>query len=174
MDYLYHRVPKNMQGSILYPLNVLKTSNPEVYAAEVKKYEGREKILSAKVPPLDCLWNDVLHFTAVAPNELKANLAKADIELPSVAWFKIPVDRILGEKSIAFTYRRDVSKIPEFNEYETFDPVRMNIYRTVPPETIEYYKEMKAKGYRPLLFHRVPHILYKGSVDTTGLEVVYS
>ena len=36
MEYLYHRVPKNMNGTMLYPLNVLKNLQPEIYAEHVK------------------------------------------------------------------------------------------------------------------------------------------
>lgn len=45
--------------------NVLKDTKPAIYTAQSKKYLGRERILGAKIPPLNCLWNDVLHFTAV-------------------------------------------------------------------------------------------------------------
>lgn len=174
MEFLYHRVPANMFGTILYPLNELKTLYPDIYTEHIKKYEGREQLLVADVPPLRCKWNDVLHFTAVTPTELKKNLAKADTELASIAWFRIPVECIAGEKSIAFTYRRDKNIIPDFKEYETFDVSRMDVYRTIPEETIEYYKQKKTEGVRPLLFHLVPHILYKGSIETAGLEIVYS
>lgn len=174
MEYIYHRVPKNMVGTILYPLNIIKGMYPDIYAEHIKKYEGREELLIVEIPPLQCLWNDVLHFTAVAPKNLKENLAKAEIELSSVPWFKIPVSLIEGEKSIAFTYRRDISTIPNFKEYEPFDPKRMEIYRTVPKETIKYYEEKKRQNQRPLLFHLVPHILFKGQIETKGLEIVYS
>lgn len=110
----------------------------------------------------------------MAPSDLKENLAKANIELESVAWFKVPAKNIEGEKSIAFTYHRDRNIIPDFKEYERFNISRMDVYRTVPKETIEYYKQKKAENMRPLLFHLVPHILYKGTIDTLGLEVVYS
>ena len=174
MSYLYHRVPPNMSGTILYPLNVLKTIEPKLYDEHVKKYEGREHLLTAEVPPLNCLWNDVLHFTAVSPYELKENLAKAGIVLDSmwVRWYKIPISLIVGEKSIAFTYRRDINIIPNFKEYETFDPDRIDVYRCVPVETISYYREQKAKGLRPLLFHLVPHILFKGTIDAKDLEII--
>ncbi len=174
MGCLYHRVPVNMLGTTLHPLNELKKSHPDIYAEHVKKYEDREHLLTTEVEPLHCLWNDVLHFTAVAPSDLKANLAKANIELASVAWFKIPVSLIQGEKSIAFTYRRDENIVPNFKEYEPFDPARMETYRVVPEATIEYYKGKKAEGVRPLLFHLVPHILHKGSIEMKNLEVVYS
>ncbi len=163
-----------MVGTILCPLNSLRQTHPEIYAEHVKKYEGREQLLTTEIPPLHCLWNDVLHFTAVAPATLKANLAKADTELPSVAWFKVPAPLLLGENSIAFIYRRDENVVPNFKEYEPFDLARMDAYRIVPEGTIEYYKQKKAEGVRPLLFHLVPHILYKGSLDTADLDVEYS
>jgi hypothetical protein len=162
-----------MDGTILYPLNALKETHPEIYTEHVKKYEGREQLLRVTIPTLNCLWNDVLHFTAVSPQELKENLAKAGIHYDfDIKWFKIPISMIQGENSIAFTYRRDVSVEPNFKDYEQFDPSRMDFYKTVPAETIEYYREMNAQNKRPLLFHRVPHILYKGSVETKGLEIV--
>ena len=172
MEYLYHRVPKNMFGTVLYPLNELKNIHPEIYVTQVKKYDGREKLLTTEVPPLKCLWNYVLHFTAIPPQELKNNLAKAEIFYDPTSFFKIPISMIEGKKSIAFTYRRDQDVVPSFREYEIFDPKRMRVYQTVPQETIDYYKQKKAERVRPLLYHLVPHILYKGSINTKDLEII--
>jgi len=55
MEYLYHRVPKHMMGTVLYPLNVLKETRPEIYTEYIKKYEGREELLTAEVPPSELL-----------------------------------------------------------------------------------------------------------------------
>lgn len=173
MEYLYHRVPDNMVGTILYPLNILKEKNPEIYTEHVKKYEGREELLQSTIPPLNCLWNDVLHFAAVSPQELKSNLVKADTDLPPSAWYKIPVSMLEGDKTIVFKYRRDISLTPDFREYENFDPANINTYKIVPEETIEYYKRKKEEGVRPLLFHQVPQILFKGTIDIKDLEIVY-
>lgn len=172
MEYLYHRVPVGMVGTILYPLNILKEIQPELYIHHRKKYDGREELLTAEVPPLNCLWNDVIHMTAVSPLELKMNLALAGIEYEPQSWFKIPVSKIEGDKSIAFIYRRDIGLKPEFKQYEKFDPLRMDVYRTVPPETIEQYKRKKAEGLIPLNFHLVPHVLYKGEIDIADCEIV--
>ena len=171
MGFLYHRVPKNMNGTVLYTLNILKEIFPEIYNEEVKKYEGREILLETEIPPLKCLWNDVLHFTAVAPEELKNNLAKAGITY-NMSFFKVPINLIEGENSIAFMYRRDLGIAANFKEYEVFDPNKMDVYSKVPEETIEYYKQKQAEGVRPLLYHLVPHILYKGKIETKNLEVV--
>lgn len=168
-----------MKGAVLYPLNRLKELYPDVYTEQVKKYEGREELLDAKVSPLQCLWNDALHLTAVSPQTLRENVAKAGIELERRAWFKIPASLIQGGQSIAFTYRRNEGIVPQFKKfknkknYETFDPARISVYGTVPDETIAYYKEKKAEGKHPLLFHLVPHILYKGVIDTKNLEIVH-
>jgi len=172
MDYLYHRVPKNMDGAILYPLNKLENIFPEVYSEQIKKYEGREVLLTTEIQSLKCLWNDVLHFTAVTPGQLKSNLAKADIHYKPTSFFKIPVSMIEGGNSIAFTYRRDKNLILSFKEYEEFDAKKIEVYRYVPEETIKYYKDKKSEGVRPLLYHLVPHILYKGNIDTKGLEII--
>lgn len=47
---IYHLVPSNLAGSILYPLNRLKETFPEVAVTHVKKYEGREGLLNRRIP----------------------------------------------------------------------------------------------------------------------------
>ncbi len=75
--YLYHSVPKNLQGNILYPLNVLKDKYPDIYAQHISKYIGREHIMQQRISALNCLWNDVLHFSPVHPKEVKQALIDA-------------------------------------------------------------------------------------------------
>ncbi len=75
---MYHRKPDDMQGSVLYPLNSLEILSPQVFAKHRQKYEGREHVLDTVIPePLNCKWNDALHFTAVPPQTLYANIAAA-------------------------------------------------------------------------------------------------
>jgi hypothetical protein len=169
--HLYHWVPKNMQGTTLYPLNQLKITMPEVYAEHVKKYVGREKLLERKIPILNCFWNDVLHFTAVHPDKVNAALNEAGIETKSWACYKIPTDKILGENAVAFLYTKPFSA-EDKAVYEVFSPDHMDQYAQIPPETIDYYKECKAAGKKPLVYHLVPHVLYKGSISTEYLEVI--
>lgn len=174
-EYVYHRVVKNMFGKILYPLNQLKNVYPEAYKEHVKKYEGREKLLTTTIPTLSCLWNDVLHFTAVPPQELFNNLNKAGLNAQEIAWrkwFKVPIDLLDSKNTTVCLYRRDISIVADARDFSSFDPEKMEQYRTVPIETIEYYRDQSALGKRPLLFHRVPHILYKGTINTQDLEIV--
>lgn len=172
MEYLYHRVPKNMSRTVLYPLNVLKDTKPDIYTEQSKKYFGRERILRAQIPPLNCLWNDVLHFTAVEPHMMKENLEKAGFVFKPSSYFKIPIETILGENSIAFTNPDGKLTLVPFLDYETFDTNRMPIYKEIPEATLEYYKEKKLAGEHPLIYQFVPHILYKGSLNTEGLDVI--
>lgn len=172
MQYLYHRVPKNMIGTLLYPLNVLRDLYPEIYNEHIKKYEGRQRLLTTEVPILNCLWNDVLHFTAVEPHQVQENLKRAGIFYDPMLWYKVPVDMIVGENSVAFTYRQENGSSTDEKVYEHFDPSRMHLYSKVPPETIEYYIKRKGEGIKPLLFHKVPHVLFIGNLETKDLVIV--
>ncbi len=70
-------MPKNLQGNILYPLNAPKEKHPDIYEQQVSKYVGREHIKEQRITILDCLWNDVLYFSAVNPKEIKQALIEA-------------------------------------------------------------------------------------------------
>jgi len=161
-----------MSGTILYPLNVLKETHPDMYTHYSEKYIGRERILKANIPPLNCLWNDVLHFTAVEPQIMREKLEEAGFVFGSSSYFKIPVEMILGENSIAFTNPEGKQTLVPFLNYENFDIDRMLVYQQVPIHTLEYYKERKLAGKEPLVYQFVPHILYKGNLDTKDLEVI--
>ncbi|MHB1316754.1 MAG: hypothetical protein ACYCZW_02760 [Minisyncoccota bacterium] len=172
MEYLYHHIPKNMSGTILYPLNVLKDTHPDIYTEQFKKYIGRERILGAKIPPLDCLWNDVLHFTAVEPEIMRKNLEKAGFIFKPSSYFKVPVEMLQGKNTVAFTNPEGKPTLVPLLNYETFDINHMSLYREIPGATLEYYKERKLAGEKPMIYQFVPHILYKGSIDTKGLAVI--
>ena len=77
MHYIYHKVPKGMQGNVLFPLNMLKETHPDVYAEEASKYATRDGLMQQTLPILNCLWNDVLHLSAVHPSVFKDALAEA-------------------------------------------------------------------------------------------------
>lgn len=164
--FLYHLVPKTMQGTILYPLNELKEKFPQIYEGEVKKYTGRKQILTQIIPHLHCLWNDVLHFSAVDPQKIVDALKDAGGNPKTLIAFQIPAEDLLNKKTIVYLYKQ---KSPDKKlEPENFIPFRTNdiaSYAVLPEETKTYYKETFMKQERPLLFHRVPHILYQGSLN---------
>lgn len=174
MNYLYHRVPKNLQGNTLYPLNVLKEKLPNVYESEIKKYKGRENLLEIKIPSLNCLWNDVLHLAAVHPSEIKNSLRdagrKEDFEMK---YFQIDPALLEIENAIVYLYIQenndDISREDNFKPFVLTDTENLS---SMPEATKDYYKKLISTGKNPLLYHKIPHVLYRGSIDISGCKII--
>lgn len=171
--FLYHFVPDNMQGQTLYPLNQLKEVVPEAYDYHLKKYIGRERLLERKVPILDCLWNDVLHLTAVHPTKVTEAMINAGKKVPPKQFYsyEIPVEMILGDKSIVYLYT-DIKVPPDSSEYIPFRLEDIGNYSFISQKTIEYYRDCFLNVSKPIVYHFVPHILFKGSIEISGLNIV--
>lgn len=45
-------------------------------------------------------------------------------------------------------------------------------YDYIPDETLAYYKDQIDSGKRPLMFYRMPHVIYKGNIETKNLEII--
>lgn len=174
MNYLYHLVPKNIRGNVLYPLNTLKEIYPDVYEQRLKNYAGRESIMLHRIPVLDCLWNDVLHFSAVDPKEVKQARIEAGGDPDfSMTCYQVDPELLGSENTIVYLYAH--AKVTDKLSHENFiayNSAEVSKYSSMPQATKDYYKEIIGDGGRPLLFHRVPHILYKGVLDTTNLPIV--
>lgn len=176
MTYLYHRVPQSFTGSILYPLNVLKTKLPKRYASQVKKYAGRELLTRQIVPPLGCLWNDVLHFSPVHPAQIKAGLTAAGFEPKAMQWFAVdPITAGLNQHNAAI-YLYPAKRFVDFrkmaNDFTSFNLEALKGFKELPKATLTYYQESKQAGRAPLLFHRIPHILYQGSLSLNQMTLI--
>jgi hypothetical protein len=174
MNYLYHMVPENMTGETLYPLNSLKSIFPALYEKQAAKYAGREYLMSMKVPLLNCLWNDVLHCTAVNPAEIKQALKEAgDMRGFTRNFFKIDPSLLSVKDTVIYLYSIDEAG-NKFNakNFIPYHPEDMGNYSKLPSQTKEYYVEEIKKGKKPLLFHLVPHILFRGPLDTRAIPIV--
>ena len=167
MSFLYHLVPKNMQGHLLLPLNQLKNSHPDIYKEANKKYIGRESLMKVIIPTLDCLWNDVLHFSPVHPELIHAALAELGKDFHA-KYFKIPAEIFAPEKTI-FYLNGEIPKMDQRN-WLPYESALVLKYTEMPELTKIYYKEKLEKNEHPLLYAKIPHILYKGSLDTKNLE----
>jgi len=152
MNYLYHR-KKGIKGNTLYPLNELKNIFPEVYGKHIKKYVGREFVMEQKIPKLNCLWNDVLHFSAVHPLEIKKSLAEVGFKYENVSWdfYEINQSDLDQQKIIVYLYKPEFLG-DKFNKenWEIYNPEDIEKYSVLPKETKEYYKESFEKGESPL------------------------
>ena len=174
MNYLYHLVPENMEGKILYPLNKLKIVYPESYEEEIKKYQKRKSLLKTKIPVLDCLWNDVLHLTAVNPKIIKETLKEIGFKPPRKRWYKIDPKKLEKEKTIIYLYNYNGNNKGYMTEkdFKNYDPNELEEYSDLPEKTFNYYKREFSKKIKPLLFVHIPHILYKGFLNISKLEII--
>lgn len=101
MNYLYHRVPENMLGTIIYPGNMLVQKNPKM-AYVMEKYKNRASLVQSIIPGLDCLWNDVIFLSATHPKRLTDSLIAAGAEKKMTKYFCI--DPIALEKENTHIY----------------------------------------------------------------------
>ncbi len=58
------------------------------------------------------------------------------------------------------------------DNFERYSPEVTEKYSQLPLETKKYYREKIQERKKPLLFHGVPHILYKGSLDVSKLKKI--
>jgi hypothetical protein len=169
MNYVYHRVPSEMKGDILYPLNEIKNMYPEMFEKEARKYEGREHIMNDVIPRLNCLWNDVLHFSPVPIIFIKTALAELGKDFHA-EYFKVPAVIFNPEKTVIYL-NGEIPKMDPSN-WLPYDSAQVSQYAEMPESTKKYYREKLEKNEQPLLYAKIPHILYKGSIDTKNLERV--
>lgn len=163
-----------MQGNTLYPLNMLKNKHPDVYQEQMIKYIGREQVTRQKIPAFNCLWNDVLHFSAVDPREIKQALVEAGRSLDfTMRYYQIDPNLLESTKTIVYLYHHVDSKNQKpGKDFVPYNPKRVAQYSSIPEETKQYYKETVDSGDQPLLYHKIPHILYKGTLNTTNLPII--
>lgn len=175
MQYLYHNLSVHMVGDTLYPLNRLKETHPEIYALHVEKYRGREQLLERRIPKLECLWNDVIFFTAIHPHDIKAALVNAQHpwRQPS-RWLKINCEKLSPERTVIWTYPVKDEAGLEFHEVDILDyaTVLPEHYALMPEATKRYYAKMAEQKLFPLRFVYTPHILHCGPIPLALGEVI--
>ena len=161
---LYHRVPKDMRDNILLPLSGIKDKHPDLYEKILLKYKGREHFLEDSVPSFYCDWKDVINFSPVHPSILKEALEKEKGKLPEWEFFEIDPHILNKKDAIVYKFTNIGDKITK-DDFEKYDPNKISQYSEMPQETIDYYKDEIKNGRVPFLFHKIPHVLYKGNID---------
>lgn len=169
--YLYHKVPKNLVDTTLYPLNELRKVHPEVYEDLINKYKNREELLRQKVYPLGCLWNDVLHFSPVDPREIRKLWNENGLHLEPMRFYQVDAS-VLKEENTAVYIHKNLGLETSVEEFTTFDIKDLKKYCEVPKATKNHYRESKLQNKKPLMFFGIPHILYKGTIDVTELSII--
>lgn len=177
MNYIYHRVPDNLRGNSLYPLNIIKNIYPDIYANEVSKYAGREHAKVQRIPIFDnALWSDVLFFVAVEPSKIyKARREAGWPDLKPQKYFKIDPSKLDQSKLGIFHFQTNANpKHYAHNNFSDYSYEALTKITEVPSSTKEYFKdEFKAgKPHINLFFRYIPHVLYRGKINISDAEII--
>lgn len=179
MPYMYHRVPDDMFGTKLYPLNVLRSVNRDIYRIARSKYlhdderglPDRTFLMAQVVPKLNCLWNDVLHSSSVHPQKIMDAWTTAGFTpRRPLTMFEIPLEMLDPDRLLIYEYRTWTIDLPE-GEFIPYDPERYGHYAEVTAIAREKFKSMTAR--RPFwMFAHIPHVLYRGEIETRDLRTI--
>ena len=170
MPLIYHLKPRTMQGDTLMPLNQMKEHYPELYTTQLRKYEGREALLTRKIPMLNCLWNDVLFFSPVPPEAVKEAFETIIGRWQPARWLCVETD------DISISSENAVIKLPDMTrekgdfvvyekDYIPFVPTILATMRTIPQHTLDYYKSAHEAEQPIFAWHGIPQILYRGNIE---------
>ena len=171
MSYIYHHLPENMTGTILYPMNQLKKIDERLYEIYRSGYDGREHLLERKVLYLDCLWNDVIHCCPVHPQKIYDALKHSGVKnIPKLEYFEINTESDINMDN-AVIFFRNSEKIGDIR-FEKATEVDWGNVDVIPQLTLDYYDEV-AKTDEPLFVYQgIPHLLYRGTIETKNLKRV--
>lgn len=172
MVYVYHRVPNNLSGFILRPLNDWKQLKPELFAAKSAKYIGRKHVMQERIQPLDCLWNDVLFLQPIHPSKIDQALTSLGHPLIERSYYKVPLSMLDPSNTILWIWKGSGALDALPNRFKPCTKEVLNKYQELQQETLNYYREQYQEGKSPLLYWRVPHIFYKGCLDVRELETI--
>lgn len=161
-----------MEGTTLYPLNRLKDVYPKAWEEQVKKYEDREHMLEVKIPPLDCLWNDVLHMSPVHPVEIYEVLKDFGFKRHP-EFFEIDSDTLEKENLAIYAYEdTQLNRKDDGRKIIPYDEAYILSNNKIRQITKDYFKKCQEEGKIPMTFVGVPHVLYKGSIDVKNAKII--
>lgn len=183
IEHVYHAVPAPMFGTELHPLNTLRTLHPEAYAGAAKKYEWRKSFLELRIPKLECLWNDVLHFSIVHPHHVQEALTAAGRrDIPSILFYEIPLESVLSLPHAVYHTPAPVLHETTFSldlqaPAHVINPALVELpgeysllYPNFPAATRDYFRFELSRERRPLLFNGLPHFLLHSSLDIKSIR----
>lgn len=174
--YVYHRIPHDLTGQVLYPLNQLKSIYPSLYVTKAASYQNREAVMQARLPLLNCLWNDVLHFSPVHPRKVQEALAEAGFGRKLRRYFEVdPIAKGFNPTNAVIFLHQWIT-LEKFQleeaDFTRFTLAELSSLGEIPEATLAYYRQMFEQGKRPLVYLYVPHILYQGSLDVSDVNII--
>ncbi|MCX5786422.1 MAG: hypothetical protein NTX59_12110 [Elusimicrobia bacterium] len=126
------------------------------------------------IPPLDCLWNDVIHMSLMHPSLIYRTLSEIGFEHHKIHrdWFEIPLCNV-AVNSILYKNDRRKEDRREFlnSDFEPVSVGRVKELSGMPEINIEYYRECLEEKQYPLMWGYAPHLLLKGKLNVTNYRV---
>lgn len=167
MAYLYHVVPPDMRGTVLFPLNTLRDVYPDLYGVKAQKYRGREQVMTFRVPTLNCIWNDVLFLLAVGPQELRRAFQWVGLTR-QLRFYRVDPAQL----SVANTTVMTRMNTNDPRAFEPFDPNDLERHAVIPEATYAHWKRASSGTERLFWWLHIPHIMYKGAIDVSNAPIV--
>jgi len=185
MTYLYHLCAPDFRGTVLYPLNGLRTHFPDLYERERQKWAGREAVLDYVVPGLNVAWADTVNLSALDPRLLLAERRRLGVPFSRLLerqLVRIPRERLAGLPAVNYVSTShwlnsspgdpEAPLTPPESDFTPFDASRHQEARDVPRLHRDYLLRQKERGQPALGFVFVPHVIVAGPIEISGLERV--
>ena len=173
MPSLFHAVPNQMVGTVLYALNELVRVDRSAWERERAKYAGRERVLEIRVPPLECLWNDVLHLSPVHPADIVAELRAVGLEPHRSRFFELDAADLDAARTVVFLNQRESSSDEiDASQWLPFELDALPALAGFNEASRRYYRECAETGTRPLLWGYLPHVCHRGALETRDLPIL--
>jgi len=165
--YLYHQVPPTFFGWELVPLNHIKRFDYGLYKKYLQKYDGREDVIRTIIPKLNCVWSDVIFLTAISPEEWRKMFDDVGHRVDTLRFYEIPLEKLDLDSTVVMNYNAH-----EEVTFSWFYPRNITKIGYVPDKARTYFKETYATGELPFWHHLVPQILYRGTLNISGVRII--
>lgn len=170
----YHILKDSLVGDSIYSLNALKSLYPDIYELEIKKYEGREKLLDAYNPILNCLWNDVVQFTCLDPQltfEKVKSFNPAHIGR-AIKVFQLDLSKVEPKQSCLFLPQDTLIKYEHLKEqYMPFNYQEFQNLKEVSEAQLIRWQRDVEKCKPVFLWSATLHFMYKGHIPLEWGEI---
>lgn len=168
MRYIYHKVPQDMEGKVICPLNILKEKYSDINKAKAEKYENRQELSRYRIENLDCAWGDVVFMTSVHPENLQVVFESCGFKDQIKGnFYQIPVGDLDRDNLLIMEPQM---RLPKGKDFISFDEALLR--ENVSDGMIEYLIEKKRESGNPLLYAFVQHVLYKGCIDVSEVGII--
>lgn len=174
MPYVWHAVPKGgIKGHMIVPRNSLDEVSPGLMEWHLKKYTGRSGVASSHIPPLECGMGDVVNLSPISPRLIRNGLRMVGYKsVLRLKYFQFELSAL--DVSCATVWMNTGNEASDMNQYQLLTTEALMRCSKLPFRTIRYYRTVYVDHSKqwPLLMAYVPHVFYKGALDTRLAKII--